>query len=63
MSGDIRLHIVGTEIIADPGNCFQDLIAEKLLMLLQDRPCLDLSIVSSNFEVLLFLQDKLVESV
>ena len=31
--------------------------------LLRDRPCLELIIVSSNFQALLFLQDKLLESV
>ena len=45
--------------MADPEKCFQELISEKLLILLRDRPCL----VSSNFEALLFLQDKLLESV
>ena len=35
----------------------------KLLILLRDRPCLELIIVSSNFQALLFLHDKLLESV
>ena len=34
-----------------------------MLILLQDRPCLEFIIVSSNFQALLFLQDKLLESV
>ena len=54
---------VGTKIIADPEKCFQELISEKLLILLRDRPCLELIIVSSKFQALLFLQDKLLESV
>ena len=41
-----------------PGNYFW-----KLTDLLQGRPCLELMIVSSNFPALLFLQDKLMESV
>ena len=45
------------------GKYFQELISEKLLTLLQDRPCLDLSIVSSKFQALLFFQDELLESV
>ena len=40
-----------------------ELISEKLLILLRNRPCLELIIVSSNFQVLFFLQDKLLESV
>ena len=31
--------------------------------LLRDRPCLELIIVSSNFQALFFLQAKLLESV
>ena len=54
---------VGTKIIADPENCFQELISEKLLIFLRDGPCLELIIVSSNFQALLLLQDKLLESV
>ena len=54
---------VGTEIIADPEKCFQELISEKLLRLLRERPRLELIIVSSNFQALLFWQDKLLESV
>ena len=57
------LHTVGTKIIADPEKCFQELISEKLLIFLRDGPCLELFIVSSNFQVLLLLQDKLLESV
>ena len=36
---------------------------KKLRILLRERPCLELNIVSSNFQALLFLQDKLLESV
>ena len=48
---------------ADPEKHPQELISEKLLILLRDRPCLELVIVSSNFQASLFLQDKLLESV
>ena len=49
---------VGTKILADPEKCFQELISEKLLILLRERPRLELIIVSSNFfHSLLFLQD------
>ena len=54
---------VGTKIIVDPEKCVQELISEKLLILLRDRPCLQLIIVSRNFRALLFLQGKLLESV
>ena len=54
---------VGTKIIADPEKCFQELISEELLIVLRDRPCLELIIVSRNFRALLFLQDKLLEPV
>ena len=54
---------VGTKIIADPEKCFLELISEILLILLRDRPGLGLIIVSSNFQVLLILRDKLLESV
>ena len=54
---------VGTKIKADPEKSFQELFLEKLLTSLRDRPCLELIIVSSNFQALLFLQDKLLESV
>ena len=57
------LGTVGTKIIADPEKCFRELIAEKLLILFRDRPCLGLIIVSSNFQALLFLQGKVLESV
>ena len=50
------------KIIADPEKCFQELISEKLMILLRDRPCLELIIVYSNFQALLFLQDKVLES-
>ena len=54
---------VGTKSKADPETCFQELISENLLLLLRGRPCLELIIVSSNIQALLFLQDKLLESV
>ena len=54
---------VGTKIIADPEKCFQEVISEKLLILLRDGPGLELIIVSSNFQALLLAQDKLLESV
>ena len=50
-------------MIADPEKCFQELISQKLLILLRDRPCLELILVSSHFQALPFLQDKLLESV
>ena len=53
----------GTTIIVDPEKCFQQLISEKLLILLRDWPWLESTIVSSNILALLFLQDKLLESV
>ena len=31
-------HIAGTKMIADPEKCLQELISEKLLVLLRDRP-------------------------
>ena len=37
---------------------FQELVSEKLLILLRDGLCLELIIVSSSFQALLFLQDK-----
>ena len=49
--------------MADPEKCFQELISEKLLILLRDGPGLELIIVFSNFQALLLLQDKLLESV
>ena len=42
-------HTVGTKIIADPERCFYKLASESLLNLLQDRPSLEMIIVSSNF--------------
>ena len=36
--------------MADPGKYFQEFMSEKLLSLLQDRPCLELIIISSNFQ-------------
>ena len=40
----------------------QELMSEKLLTLLGDRPCLELMIVSSDFQPLLFLQDSMQDS-
>ena len=45
------------------GKVFQEFISHMLLILLQDQLRLELVIGSSNFLVLLFLQDKLLESV
>ena len=45
---------VGTKIIVDPEKCFQEFISEKLLILLRDGPCLELIIVSSNFQASFF---------
>ena len=53
---------VGTQILADPKPCFRELVSEKLLILLRDTPCLELIIMSSNFQGLLFLHDELLES-
>ena len=44
------------KVIADPEKCFQELISEKLLNLLQDRPCPELISFSSNFQAFLFLE-------
>ena len=41
---------VGTKIVADPEKRFQELTREKLLIILRDRPCLELIIVASNFQ-------------
>ena len=57
-----KLTTVGTQIIADPGKCFQELMFDQLLILLQDGPCQELIILSSKFQALVFLQDKLLES-
>ena len=51
------------QIIADPEKCFQELVSEKLQIVLRERPRLELIIVSSNFQALLFWQDKLRESI
>ena len=45
------------------GKCIQESISDKVLVLLRDRPCLQLIIVSSNFQALPYLQDKLLELV
>ena len=39
---------VGTKIIADLEKCFQELVSGKLLILLRDRPCLELLLISSK---------------
>ena len=58
------LSAVGTKIIADPETRFQDyFLSFFFLILLRDRLCLELIIVSSNFQAMLFLQDKFLESV
>ena len=46
-----------------PQGCFQELISGKLQIFWRDGPCLELIFVSSNFQALLLLQDKLLESV
>ena len=58
----ILICTVGTQIIADPGKRFQEWISGKLLILLRDRPCLEIIIVSSNFQASFFLLDELLES-
>ena len=63
MCAYIYIHTVGTKIIADPENCFQELCSEKMLILLRERPCPEVFIVSSNFQASFFLQDKLLKSV
>ena len=45
------------------GKTFQELFSEKVLILLRDRPCLEVIIVCGNFQALLLLQDKRLESV
>ena len=57
--------LLGPPIKADLQKGFQRLIFDKLLILLRDRPCLELIIVSSIlfFQALLLFQDKLLESV
>ena len=40
----------------DGGGSWVSDSSEKLLILLRDRPCLDLIIISSNFQAFLFLQ-------
>ena len=57
------LFTVGTKMIADPDFFFQEWIPEELLTLLRDGSCLDLFIVSSQFQALFLLHDKLLESV
>ena len=58
------LPTVGTKIIcSDPEKILQELISENLVTLLRDMPCPELTVVSSNFQVSLFLQNKLLESV
>ena len=43
------------------GQTSEKLTSEKLLISLRDRPCMELITVSSNFQALLFLLDKLLE--
>ena len=62
-TGSAIQKVVGTKIIADPEKCFQELISEKILLLLRERPCLEIIIVSNNLQASFFLQDKLLESV
>ena len=45
-------------MIAEPEKCFQELVSEKILMLLRERPSLESTIVSSKFQALLFLHDE-----
>ena len=59
----LRIITDGTKIIADPKTCFHELSIQKLVILLRDRPCLGLFPVSSHFQALLFLEDKLLELV
>ena len=47
-----RQSTVGTKMIADPEKCFQELISQTLLILLRDRPCLELIIVFNNFPII-----------
>ena len=54
---------LGPTFFADPEKCLQELNSEKLLILLRERPSLELIIVSSNFQALLFMQNKSLESV
>ena len=62
--GPSLISTVGSKSIADLEKCLQVFISEKVLMPLRDRPSLELMIVSSNnFQVLLLLQNKLLESV
>ena len=42
---------------------FSGINSEKLLILLQDGPCLEIIIASGNFQASFFLQDKWLESV
>ena len=44
------------------GECFQKFVSVILLSLLRYRLCLEVIIVSSDFQALVFLQDKLLES-
>ena len=42
-------YTVRTKNYSGSGTCFQELISERLLILLRDRPCLESIIVSSYF--------------
>ena len=55
--------IIGTKIIADPGICFQVLIAVISMVFLRGRSCLELIFISSGLLFFLFLQEKVLESV
>ena len=57
------LFTVGTKIIADPEKCFQELTSEKLLIFFAGWALSGINYPSSNFQALLLLQDKLLESV
>ena len=46
-----KQNTVGTKIIADPEKCFQELISEKLVILLRDGLCLELIIVPVIFRL------------
>ena len=55
-----RADTVGTKITADPEKCFQELTSEKLLIFfLAGWVLFGIIIVSSNFQALLLLQDKI----
>ena len=61
----VKKFTVRTKIIANPVKFIQELVSEKSLILLRDRPWVELIIISSNFEALHFalLAEKLLELV